>query len=344
MENCNIDMTYDKLLYTEMLIAKKLKTSELTSMAKIEQLLREYIDKKWEKRRVEASIKARNLTASNKSEKQIVLAINKIMNLWRKDIEKRVNRDIKAIYKLARTVAYKKAKGKIKASLAYNTPHFTNLVEKAEVLPSFSIADEQAMSALEKQNVFWIGQHYDENVSGVISETAGEVLEVSPSRRAAAMIMMNRVREGLGIVSTPGGFNGTSVQYFEALTANTTTVARVYGQVESFREAEVTRYQIVNPLDERTCKVCGHMDGKIFEVSQAQAQMEREMEAENPEDIKRLHPWLRHSQLTKISNRSGEISGRRGIDDSRALAAAGFSLPPFHFRCRCTVDVDVTSL
>jgi len=345
-ESCDIAAKYDRVVAADELIAKALNISELTMMAKREQRLREFIDKIWESRRVQASVRARNLAGEGKTAKVISAAIRKIMSKWSDDILGRYNKDTEEVYKLARIVGLKKAKKKVKGSLAYNTPNFTEMEEKikkavASVAPSFDLADEAAIDMLKKNNTFWIGEHYDRGLADTISSTTSEVLaETGTARRTAAILMAERVREALGTVITPGGFHGSSLQYFEGLTANTMTVARVFGQMRSFGDVGITRYTINNPQDSRTCKVCSHMDQKTFEVKQGYAQMEAELAADSPEDIKRIHPWLNHTQLRRISPTGGRMTGRAGAVDSRNLSAAGIALPPFHFRCRCTVDID----
>ncbi len=337
---------YDGLRASDDIIAKALRISELAQMAKIEQRLREFMDRAWDIRRGQASIRARSMAGGGSNAKQIDSAVRKIMLRFPKDTIGRFNRDAQATYKLARKVAFKKGKKRIKGSLAFDTPNFTEMEEgvqkaKAQLLPSFTLADEAAISALEGRNVFWIGEHYDVNLAESISATTSETLvQAGASRRTAALLMMERVQETLGRVITPGGFAGTSVQYFEGLTANAVTVARVFGQLNSFDEIGITRYEIVNPGDSRTCPVCGHMNGKVFEISQGLAQQQAELDAESPEDIKSIHPWMTPAQIRSISSKPGLLRGKAGKADSKALAASGQALPPFHFRCRCTVDID----
>jgi hypothetical protein len=78
------------------------------------------------------------------------------------------------------------------------------------------------------------------------------------------------------------------------------------------------------------------MDGKKFSTEQANRQVAAEIEAENRDDIKAAHPWFSYKQVIAISPKAGHVSPQ----DSAALAKAGFPLPPFHFRCRCAIDVN----
>lgn len=341
-----IHLAYDRLRVSEDVLAKALRIPELTRMAKIEQRAREHLNKQWEIRRSKAATRAKVLTAGGKTAKQIAAGVEKAMSTWPKAVTSRFNSDTEEVYKLARNVGHKKGKKRIKGSLGFNTPNFTEqemeevAKAKAQALPSFDLADQEAIDSLAGRNTFWIGAHYSDNISESIAATTTETLAAGTSRRVAAIAMAEQVASTLGSVTTPGGFHGSALQYFEGLTANAMTVARTFGQMRSFDDIGITKYQIVNPQDSRTCPVCAHMDGKVFTVEQGTAQMAAEMEAEEPGDIKRIHPWLSIGAVQRISGRSGQVRGAAGTRDSAALAAAGFAQPPFHFRCRCTVDID----
>jgi len=76
------------------------------------------------------------------------------------------------------------------------------------------------------------------------------------------------------------------------------------------------------------------MNGKVFSVEVAVNHIEKLSGATDPDFVKANHPWLSFKQVQAISPQAGHVSKR----DSDALARAGIPLPPFHFRCRTTVD------
>ncbi len=112
------------------------------------------------------------------------------------------------------------------------------------------------------------------------------------------------------------------------------TNGRVRGQVRSFVDIGVTRYEIVNPMDRRTSPICQFMNGRVFTVREGASQIESIAGATDPETVKKEHPWM-------SAKAAGAIHGRGG---DRALARAGLSLPPYHFRCRTTVDISTESI
>ena len=346
-DTAGIRLAYERLCAADAIVAKALRVSELAKMAKLELRTRQLLDKQWNVLAKQATARATSMAQKGKKSKAIDKAVAQIMGKWAKVVTPPFNKNAEEVYKLARQVGHKKATKQIKASLAFDTPNLSEQegVEtkkaKAQALGAFDVADAEAIAVLAENNTFWIGEHYDANLSASIATTTSETIaQAGASRVAAATLMAQRVEAALGSIATPGGFHGTSLQYFEGLTANAMTVGRTFGQLRSFSDIGITRYQIVNPSDSRTCKVCAHMDGKVFTTEQGNAQMAADLAAEEPDDIKASHPWLSFSALLGVSGAPGQITGAAGTKDSAALAAAGLALPSYHFRCRCTVDID----
>lgn len=335
----DINVLYDASSACNKIVSKALGITEVARIAATEVKLREYLAVTWTRRSNEAAKLASQYAGKGKSPNQIIRVVDSVMRRWSSDVEKRVKMSLAEIYKLARNAAYKKVKGKTKASLQYDTEKF-EVQKAAEVGVSFNVVDDQLIEYLETYQMFWIGEHYESNIWMTVSTTVKEVMkETGQNNKLAATTIKQRIKDVLGRVSVPGGFTGTSKQYFEGLAANAATTSRVYGQLRTFTELGVTTYTIVNPVDERTCLRCGHLDGKKFSVQDGVNQMEKELSAKNPDDIKSVHPWLSEKELLKISPKSGHISTK----DSQALVASGQSIPPYHFRCRCTIDIDVES-
>lgn len=342
MRSARLEMLFESLRVSEDTIAKALNISEVGQIARTELRLREYLLGQWNAITAKAVTRASSMAIRGQSTKSIASAVAKIMKGWPKLAVPRMNADQDKIYRLARTAGWKKATEQTKAPLTYDTPNLTEMiVEKAlpgfEVLPSFDVIDDEAIAALQGQQVLWIGEHYEKNLAAAIQQTTREtIVEAGRNRALAGKLMSERLTKEFAHVRTLGGFNGSAEQYFEGLTANAATVARAHGQLSSFMRVGSTRYSIVNPRDRRTCPVCVHMDGKTFTTQQGGDQMFAELKAESPDQIKQIHPWHSKKSLDKISSKPGRGSAK----DSAALANAGFALPPFHFRCRCAVDID----
>jgi hypothetical protein len=332
----NIDAAYAALISADVLVEKIRGISEVARIAKAEIRLRRYLEAKWDVRKAEAIRISVSMAKKLKNNKEISSSIGKIMNKWSKDVIPAFNTEIARVYRLARIAGYKKATGQTAASLQFNIPKTegnTNAVlkakkPKAKGLPVFDLVDEQAVDSLESKNTFWVGNHYDANISDSIKEiTKITMIEAGKSPSESGKLMGDRIKTILGTFTTPLGYTGTQQQYFEGLVANAMTVGRAYGQLRSFSEIGITKYTIVNPGGDRICPVCEQIQGTTFSTKQGLSQIEKEYSAKNPEDIKRIHPW------PKLK----DIDGK----NSTELSSQGLSLPPYHFRCRCTVDVSV---
>jgi hypothetical protein len=319
--------------------------SDVAHMARIEVRMREYLLSKWRLRADQAAKKAGGVYASTGSLKTSFAAVDKIMDKWDEEVAVRFGKDIGEIYKLARNAGWKKANGQTSASLQYIVPNFTEELEEkvkkakkikrrvAAVKPSFDLFDEQAVMQLQDDQMLWIGVHYNKNVRDTVRESVKPSVVEGVSRTEAGRRVAEAVGKQLRKITVPGGFNGSDAKYFEGLAANTATNSRVRGQLRSFVDVGVTRYEIMNPMDNRTSPICAYMNGKVFTIREGASLIAKVSGATNPDQVKEAHPWVSTTEAKRI-----------GSGGERALAKAGLSLPPYHFRCRSTVDISTESV
>jgi len=341
-----LDIYYDGVMAVDDLLAKALRLSEVARIARLETQLRRYLLAKWNAHAKKAVREASVLAAQLKPASQIAKAVEKEMDKWTKEVLPRHIETQQKIYRLARTAGWKKANKKTRASLAYSTENLTEVVTKAEpvyseILPAFDIADERAMEALGEHQTFWIGEHYDENIGSTIADTTKTTMvEAGTNRRVAGELIRERVAVALGVFSTPAGWHGSAAQYFEGVAANAATTARAFGQMRSFQDYGVVKYEWNANVDKRTCTRCAHLDGRVFTVEQGVGAMGRELRATTPAGVKRAHPFIGGSaaDMTRLLSLA-PTKGRGPMKESASLAGAGISMPPLHFRCRCTVDI-----
>lgn len=324
------------------LVAKGLRVSTVARIAKAEHRMQQMLLAKWEVRRKQAVAKAASMARSGQKYAKISSEIDKIMGRWAPSVERPFKDSVAEIYKLARVAGWQKAAGHTTGSLQYSLADSRALVAKAvkkpkgALNPVFDLLDEKAISALQDDQMLWVGKHYGSEISAGLRDVTKETMRAGLGRREAGRAMASGVDRILsGKVSPPGTFRGSAAQYFEMLAANTATTARVRGQMRSFVDLGVTRVELVNPMDHRTSAICAHMNGKVVLVPNGAAQIEQEAGATSPEAIKKVHPWLTEKQIREVS----PAAGHAGARDSARLARAGVVMPPFHARCRTTVDV-----
>lgn len=346
-----IDIMHDVLAASDEAVAKALMISDVARIARAEVRMRDLLLKKWRNRVDQAATRAGAIFAGGGSLEKAYAAVDAAMGRWNEDVASRYGQDIQEIYGHARNAGWKKANGQTSASLQYTVPNFTEEIEagrsvvkvekarrkkrrNAAVKPTFDLYDEQAVLQLQDDQMLWIGIHYNKNVRATVRESVKPGLIKGIGRVEAGKRVAEAVAKDLRKVTVPGGFNGSDAKYFEGLAANTATNSRVRGQVRSFSDLGVTRYEIVNPMDGRTSRICAFMNGRVFTVNEGVAQIETVSGATTPEQVKKGHPWVTQPKAQKIHKSGGD----------RGLAKGGLSLPPYHFRCRSTVDISTESV
>jgi hypothetical protein len=258
-------------------------------------------------------------------------------------LEEATGAHVDKVYRLGKKAANRRANGKIKGEFVYDYSTALNKVDEApEIALVFGLADERAIAALSEGHFFWFAEHFARNVSEVIrTVVADEALRQGLNREEVGRALALAIKRELGItggdreLELPSGWRGTYDEYFEALSANVTTLARSASTVMGIEEAGGVRLVIVNPEDERTCERCMIMSGKEFTVGQARSQLDKLLAARTPEAVKAAQPWYSVKELKQISKKPGHVSDR----DSARLAEAGVILPGYHMKCRCTVDL-----
>ncbi len=333
-----LEYLYKDLVDSDTVVSRLLKVSELSQIARIEMRLRDFFLAKWRQRSDEAIDLAVDFANQSKTDNEIIDGIEKVISSWKFDVMLVFSEEIKRAFDLARIAMYKKVVGEIKEPLAYNPSDYKSLIKAEEEFDRTDESehtDEQIVGILLIHQLFWLGKHYDNNVSPAVAKAVRKaVKELSEDSAGLSRVLRKELKDVFENFKVPGGFSGSSELYFESIVANAVTTAKTYGQLRSLSQYGVTHYRINAINDRRTCGRCLHMDGKVFTVRQGMSQMASELRAKTPEALKSISPWLGLKDLKAISPISGNVS----LADSKSLADAGFVLPPFHLKCRCGVD------
>ncbi len=181
---------------------------------------------------------------------------------------------------------------------------------------SFSLRDEVSVNWLTNHHTYWIGNYFDKNISGAISQTVASGLEQGLGRDEVGKLLSNFFEDYPGVPAKPQN-------YWSGLAGSAMNRSRNFGLIRGYKEVDIAELEIIAMDDERTCPICGEMNGKIIPVGKAYGQVERMIASENPEDVKAVSPWLSFDDIS-------------GLDIGQIMDK-GMILPPFHFSCRCTV-------
>lgn len=219
----------------------------------------------------------------------------------------------------------------------------------------FSVKDLGTIKILDRDMNFWIRNAYSREISKVISEEVGNVVNLGLSHKRAAAELKRR----LGTV-----FKETD-HYWNIVSKAAVGRARNFARINRMAEYEIISYKIIAIIDHRTTPTCRYMNGRVFKVKRAKELVEKVLSSQKPTDIKAAHPWLEFSSRraregsnalflrlgkTKRYLPSSTFSfsrtkgflpamGHRVKATNTELEDMGVMLPPFHALCRSDISI-----
>lgn len=205
---------------------------------------------------------------------------------------------------------------------------------------SFRAKDVRAIKAINRSQVFWVGDFYNTHLSERIAAVTDEVLLQRGLGPKEAGKELNRVlsRE-FGItkggktktaLQVPARYAGNPEHYFRQVASTVAHRARTFGKMQAYTEAGITRYRLINPMDSRTGRVCQVMHNQEFEVATGVSKMNEILGATSPKQIKEAAPWLSGEEMeaTVGNAKPGSKAATEALTDANQV------LPPFHPLCR----------
>jgi hypothetical protein len=361
---CSLD-AFEALIHIDAIVCKAAVIEEAKRLAEIERRLYQVSMSEFERRaRPATAALVSAIRAGRAKDETSTLMLMTAFDKRFKDLPAALDpfyeKAVEEAYAAGREAIYKKAAGiyPMTRDITYPSPHQFESVndewverEKAapviDVIPSFTVADEQAIETLKKHQVFWVGKHYDDKLSQTIANATVSTMIKQGFDRAegakAVKVQLDKIlsrKPGTFSAETiiPHGWNGSVAQYYEGLAANTMTVSRTFGTMSGLRGLGATSYVISNPVDERTCELCGDLAGTVYPTGEGAAIMDGVLGATDPTGVKNIMRW---DTLKTVQTRTGgaTMGPKATPGDAKALASNGYGLPPFHFRCRCVVDI-----
>ena len=227
-----------------------------------------------------------------------------------------------------------------KYTLMMYTVNKEGLATLLKIEPRMTLVDSAAVTAIGEEQVYWVGNFYNKNLSEQIRTTVEHtMLKEGLSRSEAGKTLHGRLIRHFGIgkgkpspVMVPPNFRGTPQDYFSGLSATVRNRATNIGNIITYQEIGVEEYEIIAVMDERTSWICQQMNGRRFTIEQAGEYVSKYLGAKTPEEIKDQVGWRKQADVEKI------LKAPKAKQQAR-LAGAGLQLPPYHFRCRTTTRV-----
>jgi hypothetical protein len=191
--------------------------------------------------------------------------------------------------------------------------------------------EEQALVAqVQKQNIFWIGQHFGADISQDFRDTLTKALEQGYTKEMLA----DALKERFSDLGDKGAY------YWQGLAEHTALRIREFGRLSGYEKAGAKGYRLVNPMDNRTSEICWALvsQGKVYPLDVAlevrdnlmTIDVEKEGLEEARERIKALAPWVKESQIER--DKEGNPVG---------VSGAHTPFPPFHWKCRTQTEIEI---
>lgn len=211
-----------------------------------------------------------------------------------------------------------------------------------------TLADLQAIEELGDTGILWFrdidgAPYFDTAAQNAIRNDALELIAAGKDSTQVAAQLADKAEALFGV----GKFSGRGRSYWGGVAEHAATMAGVKGQLTGLVELGWTRYELINPVDERTTQICQYMNGKTVLVSAGVAETEAVAAAGSVEAVKAVKPFApggSSEAVTGLFGKSAPPFGGGAFTEAQSakLAEAGFATPPFHFRCRTFVDIAFT--
>lgn len=192
----------------------------------------------------------------------------------------------------------------------------------------WGIEDQALASQIQKQNLFWIGQHYGADISQDFRKNLAKAVEQGFTREMLA----DALRDSFSDLGEKGSV------YWQGLAEHTALRIREFGRLSGYEKAGAQGYRLVNPMDSRTSEICYALvsQNKVYPLDVALGVRDNLMAIdvsaegleEAREQIKALAPWVKESQIERDSD--GNPVG---------VSGAHTPFPPFHWKCRTQTEI-----
>lgn len=97
---------------------------------------------------------------------------------------------------------------------------------------------------------------------------------------------------------------------------------RNYGNINYMDQAGITRFEVIELVDNLTCEYCKHMNGQVFNMNSAVTKINKEIQA-GPDQISTVSPFVTEMKVSEFK-----------LLSNAELESGGYLSPPFHCHCR----------
>jgi len=187
----------------------------------------------------------------------------------------------------------------------------------------YGVTEQRTAAIFSKQQNFWIGEHFNSDLSSKFSET----LYTAIDKGATMNQLTTQLKTQFGDLTKKGR------AYWQGLAEHTSLRVREFGRLRGYEKAGARGYTLINPMDDRTSDICLALVGQheIYPLSDAidirDKLLDVEMKEGNldkaREQIKAFAPWVSNNEVVYDGN-----------EVPIGVSGAHTPFPPFHWKCR----------
>lgn len=176
------------------------------------------------------------------------------------------------------------------------------------------LKDTRSIDWLSKSDRFYVGRIFPDYEKEFVEALKKMTLESGLSATEVAKELQEKLGDKIN----------QPLYAYERVVRTSATRVRNWSRIYSYDELGIVEVEIYAMMDERTCPICGEMDGKVFKVEGIINHIEKVMSAD-VEDLPDLNPFMTADQAK--------------LDPETLLNDLGIALPPWHANCRCSHQI-----
>ncbi len=187
----------------------------------------------------------------------------------------------------------------------------------------WGIEDQHLSSTIQKQQLFWIGNHFEADVRQNFANTLTKAIEQGYTKEMLA----DTLKQQFGDIAEKSSY------YWQGLAEHTALRIREFGRLQGYKKAKARYYKLVVILDDRTSDICRALaaQDKTYPLNDAIEVMDNLMALDTKSNslddardyIKALAPWIKDDQI-EYDSEMNPVS----------VSGAHTPFPPFHWKCR----------
>lgn len=189
---------------------------------------------------------------------------------------------------------------------------------------NYDIVDKKALKAMHNQNIFFIGEYYEEHDKKHYEEAFKRAFETGMTPRELAHEIANNIVGNADLATS----------YFEGFAEHNIHRLREFGAISGYQKAGIKSVRINAIIDGKTTRICREMNGRIIPVTELAKVRDKILAIKTEgKTVKQVRAALKRAvPLRSDANDYGDIAGLPTKDIISYFK--GFTLPPFHYRCR----------